>query len=81
VNFERPTKLFATIAEAEVILGMPRTAIYAKLIHRHPELLIRFGGRSLIDLEPAAAIVRDMPRGPRKPSAPDRNRKGPSRPR
>jgi hypothetical protein len=67
VNFERPTlpKLFATIGDAEVILGMPRTAIY-KLAHDHPEILIQFNGRSLIDLELAAAIVRQMPRGPRK---------------
>ena len=40
-------KLFATVAEAEVILGVSRTAIYAKLIRRHPELLIQFNGRSL----------------------------------
>jgi hypothetical protein len=68
MNFERPTlpKLFGSIADSEVILGMPRTAIYDKLIRHHPELLIQFGGRSLIDLEAAAAIVREMPRGPRK---------------
>jgi hypothetical protein len=78
---ERPTlpKLFATVADACLILGMPRTAIYDKLIRRHPELLIRFDGRSLIDLEPAAAILRQMPRGPRKLSAPGRHRKGPPR--
>jgi hypothetical protein len=58
-------KLFATVAEAAVILGLSRTAIYDKLIRRHPELLIQFDGRSLIDLEPAAVIVREMPRGPR----------------
>ena len=59
-------KLFGTITEASVIFGMSRTAIYDKLLRHHPELLIRFGGRSLIDLEPAAAILRGMPRGPRK---------------
>jgi hypothetical protein len=68
-------KLFAPVAEAAVILGLARTAIYAKLIRRHPELLIRFDGRSLIDLEPAAAIVREMPRGPRKANG-GGNRKG-----
>lgn len=60
-------KWFATFAEAEVILGVPRTALY-NLAHEHPEILIRFHGRSLIYLEPAAAIILQMPRGPRKVS-------------
>jgi hypothetical protein len=68
-------KLFATVADAEVILGMSRTAIYAKLIRRHPELLIQFDGRSLIDLEPAAVIVREMARGPRRPNGGGKGRK------
>lgn len=79
MNFERPglPKKFGAIAETEVILGLSRTAIY-KLAHDHPAVLIQFNGRSLIDLELAAAIIREMPRGPRKPSAPV-NRKGPKR--
>ena len=69
-------KLFATVAEAAVILGLSRTGIY-RLAHDHPDVLIRFNGRSLIDLEPAAAIVRAGPRGPRKPPKPGRKgRKG-----
>ena len=67
MKFEHPVlpKVFGTVADAEVILGMPRTAIY-KLVLDHPELLIQFDGRSLIDIELAAAIVREMPRGPRR---------------
>ena len=69
MNFERPSlpKLFATFADAEVILSVSRTALY-KLAHEHAEILIRFNGRSQIDLELAAAIIREMPRGPRKVS-------------
>jgi hypothetical protein len=80
VIFERPPlpKLLGTVREASVILGLPRTAIY-KLAHDHPEILIQVNGRSLIDLELALAILRQMPRGPRKPPAPVRNRKGRTR--
>jgi hypothetical protein len=77
MNFERPTlpKLFGSIADSEVILGLSRTAIYDKLIRRHPEVLIRFDGRSLIDIELAVAILRQLPRGPRRPNGGGKGRK------
>jgi hypothetical protein len=67
-------RLFATFADGSVILGMSRTALY-KLAHDHPAIMIRANGRSLIDLELAAVIIREMPRGPRPPNG-GGNRKG-----
>jgi hypothetical protein len=75
---ERPTlpKLFATVAEACLCFGTSKTRLYDHLAKIDPGILVQMGGRTLVDVERLKAIIAGLPRGPRKPPAPDRNRKG-----
>jgi hypothetical protein len=66
VNFERPA--FAPIAEACRILGVSRTRLYEHLAKLDADILVQVGGRSVIDIPRAMALIASMKRGPRKPN-------------
>jgi hypothetical protein len=72
-------KLFATVAEARLCFGVSKTRLYDHLVPLDPDILVQVGGRTLVDVARLKALIDSMPRGPRKPSAPGRNRKGPKR--
>jgi hypothetical protein len=78
---ERPTlpKLFATVTEACLYFGVRKTRLYDHLAKLDGDILVQVGGRTLVDVERLKALIAGMPRGPRKPPAPGRNRKGRTR--
>jgi hypothetical protein len=49
------------------VLGVSRSRFYAHLARLDPEILIQIGGRTLVDIERAVALIAAMPRGPRRP--------------
>ena len=68
-------KLFATVAETRLCFAVNKTRLY-HLSNLDPGILVQVGGRTLVDVARLKALIAGMPRGPRKPSAPGRNRKG-----
>ena len=61
---------FAPVAEACLILGIRRTRLYEHLAKLDPAILVQVGGRTVIDIPRALALMASMPRGPRKPPEP-----------
>jgi hypothetical protein len=62
---------FAPVPEACRILGISRTRLY-DLARRDPAIIVQVGGRSVIDIPRAVALIDAMPRGPRKPNGHNR---------
>jgi hypothetical protein len=58
---------FLPVDEACAYLGISRTALYERLVPLDPGIVIQFGGRTLVDIARATALIASMPRGPRKP--------------
>jgi hypothetical protein len=71
--------MFATVAEARLYFGVPKMRLYDHFAKLDSGILVQVGGRTLVDVARLKALIDALPRGPRKPSAPRRNRKGPSR--
>jgi hypothetical protein len=70
---ERPTlPAFAPPAEACLILGISRTRLYDHLVPLDPGILVQVGGRTVVDIPRALALMASMPRGPRKPNSHNR---------
>jgi hypothetical protein len=67
---------FLPVNEARAYLGINRTALYERLAPLDPGILVQFGGRTLVDIARAKALIDAMPRGPRKPLALPRPGKG-----
>ena len=66
---ERPAlPAFAPVAEACPILGISRTRLYDHLVPLDGDILVQLGGRTLVDIPRAVALIEAMPRGPRKPN-------------
>ena len=63
------TPAFLPVNEACAYLGINRTALYERLAPLDPGILVQFGGRTLVDIARAKALIDAMPRGPRKPLA------------
>jgi hypothetical protein len=53
-------------------LGIGRSRIYA-LAQLDKNIIIRLGGRSVVDVARILELIASMPRGPRKQSAPGRS--------
>jgi hypothetical protein len=70
-----PTR-FATVSMACLLLGVSRTRLYDHLAKLDPGILVQVGGRTVVELRRVIALMASMPRGPRKPPEPGRNRKG-----
>jgi hypothetical protein len=47
-------------------LGVSRSRLYSHLAKLDPSIVVQCGGRSLVDLERAVAVIAAMPRGPRR---------------
>jgi hypothetical protein len=58
------------------LVGISPTRFYGKLVPLDPELIIRNGERSLVDVARLVSCIADMPRGPRKPLKLPRAAKG-----
>jgi hypothetical protein len=67
---------FATITNGCWHLGISRTRLYEHLAKIDQDVLVQVGGRTLVDIPRAVALIASMKRGPRKPPEPGRNRKG-----
>lgn len=67
-------KLFTTMTETSAHFSVSKTRIY-DFAKTDPAIIVRIGGRTLVDVERLKALIASMPRGPRKPSTPV-NRKG-----
>jgi hypothetical protein len=65
---------FAPVADACLILGVSRTRLYT-LARLDPNILVQVGGRTLVDIPRAVALIDSMPRGPRKPNGGGKGRK------
>jgi hypothetical protein len=63
----QPPPAFLPVDEGCVYLGISRTALYERLMPLDPGIVIQFGGRTLVDVARATALIASMPRGPRKP--------------
>jgi hypothetical protein len=61
-----PSPLSPAGAVAPIPLGRGRTYDLAK--HHDPDIIIRMGGRSVVDVARIIALVKSMPRGPRQPN-------------
>jgi hypothetical protein len=71
---ERPTlPAFAPVTEACLLLGISRTRLYSHLVPLDPTIIVQVGGRTLVDIPRAVALVASMKRGPRKPPGPGRS--------
>jgi hypothetical protein len=53
--------------EACAHLGISRSRLYRDLTPLHPGVLVRLGGRTLVDVARLTALISNMPRGPRRP--------------
>jgi hypothetical protein len=61
------TPAFMPVDPACRHLGVPRTRLYNHLAKIDPGIIVRIGGRSVVDIPRAEALIRAMPKGPRKP--------------
>ncbi len=48
--------------------GIGRNRTYDLAKHHDPDIIIRMGGRSVVDVTRIIALVKSMPRGPRQPN-------------
>jgi hypothetical protein len=61
-------------------LGVSRTRLYEHLAKLDPDIIVQLGGRTVVDVQRATALIASMPRGPRKPPKLPRAVKGKRRP-
>ncbi|HZZ25530.1 MAG TPA: hypothetical protein VFE60_24575 [Roseiarcus sp.] len=54
-------------------LGISRTRLYEHLVPLDPGILVQVGGRTVVDIPRAVALIASMKRGPRRPSTPGRS--------
>jgi hypothetical protein len=59
---------FLPITMACAYLGISRTRLYGHLVPLDPTIIVQVGGRTLVDIPRAMALIDAMPRGPRKPN-------------
>jgi hypothetical protein len=57
---------FATITNACLLTGVSRTRFYDHLVKIDPAIIVQVGGRTLVDIPRAVALIASMKRGPRK---------------
>lgn len=77
MNFERPTMPALTEIPSRgrcPYIGIGRSRIYV-LAQLDPDIIIRLGGRSVVDVARILELIASMPRGPRKPNGGGKARK------
>jgi hypothetical protein len=57
---------FLAVADASRHLGVSRTRLYEHLVKLDPGIIVQLGGRTVVDVQRATALIANMPRGPRK---------------
>jgi hypothetical protein len=58
---------YLPVSEACAYLGVSRSRLYGHLARVDPGIVVQLGGRTLVDLGRATALIASFPRGPRKP--------------
>jgi hypothetical protein len=58
---------FLPVDQACRYLGVSRTRLYEHLVKLDPGIVVQLGGRTVVDIARATALIGSMPRGPRKP--------------
>jgi hypothetical protein len=73
------TPAFLTVDPACRHLGVSRTRLYEHLAKLDPKIIVQLGGRTVVDVQRAVALIQSLPKGPRKPQP--RGAKGGARPK
>jgi hypothetical protein len=63
------TPAFLPVDPACRHLGVSRTRLYEHLVKLDPDIIVQLGGRTVVDIGRATALIAAMPRGPRKPQS------------